>query len=141
MNPKAHQLLACLVKDVSIRAGSIIRELVLHIHTEASANAILHNALESLSEGMSQPSGLESWLKLELRRVHGKAADYLPYLFESLCSALGCSDDVRIARSTPLSTMVAVTERLLGPEAKPVLEDSLRRFIAENDVRYRMKSA
>lgn len=37
--------------------------------------------------------------------------------------------------------MVAVTERLMGAQAKAIIERSLKQFVAENDVSYRLKSA
>lgn len=123
------------------RPAAVIRELVLHIRDEAAANALLSTALESLAQSAPESSGHEAWIKRELRRVHGKAADFLPYLFESVCTALGCSQDIEIRRAPSLAAMVAATERLLGSKTRPVIEDSLRQYIAENDVSYRLKSA
>lgn len=92
-------------------------------------------------DGMQPASlALEAEVKRRLRKVGGKAADFVPYLLDAVSKRIGGGDALP-AKGITLSKALTSAARLLGGGASDAVEEALRSYVAENDVSYRLKSA
>jgi histone H3/H4 len=84
-------------------------------------------------------SPLEGAIKQRLRKVGGKAADFIPYLFEEVAKRTVDGRNVTVSAKMTLSAAVLATERYLGSSAGDAVDAALKTFVTENDVSYQLK--
>lgn len=84
----------------------------------------------------------ERAIKRRLREVGGKAADFLPYLEETLNEQAG-EDIGAIAfpKKATLAQAISMGEDLFGKRTHEIVLTALERFVADNDTSYKFRSA
>lgn len=86
-------------------------------------------------------SELEASLKQKLRKVGGKASDFVPYLVDAISDNLVGSGKLELPKKPSLGAAVAAAEQLLGGKAKAAATKAFEKYVEENDVSYHLKSA
>jgi hypothetical protein len=84
---------------------------------------------------------LEAEVKRRLRKVGGKAQDFLPYLFDTMRKKLPGAPGPTPGNGMTLGKALAACIQALGEDAQQVVDSALESYVAENDVSYRLKSA
>lgn len=88
----------------------------------------------------AQPtSELEASLKQQIRKVGGKAAEFVPYLVHEISEQIVGAQALELPRKPTLAAAVAAAEQMLGSQAPAVAQRALARYIEENDVSYKLK--
>lgn len=85
-------------------------------------------------------SSVEAEIKSRLRKVGGKAADFVPYLMGTLIE-LGGGVPSNIKKMPSISEALALVESSLGSKAAEAVSIAFAKYLADYDVSYKLKSA
>ena len=139
MKPKARGLLK---KIIQMRPKPSIKALEeLFVEIKSTDLDSLKEVVRTLQNETVEPTALETLIKRELRRVQGKAGDFIPYLLDELASRGFANEARMLPAKVTLKSVVSLVEQLLESDASLAAENALKKYIDENDVSYKLKTA
>ena len=95
------------------------------------------SATPQKTRSRKKASPLETHAKSSLRKIKGKAGDFLPYLVQA-ANKRDANSIAKIQSAKSFAAKLAHIESVFGDESKPIVDEALDLFIAENDVSYRL---
>jgi hypothetical protein len=140
MNAEAKALLDRLLRMRPKPSEAAVKELMMAI--KATPIDELMKLIRGVAAGpTASGSPLEASLKKRLRKVGGKAVDFVPYLVDEVGKSLVGSGKLDLPKKPSLGAAVAAAEQLLGAKAAAVATKAFEKYVEENDISYRLKSA
>jgi len=139
MNKEALSLLQRLQRTRPRPSEAALKELLVAIKTTPLEEIL--GLLFGNTSGNAASSSIEASLKQRIRKVGGKAADFVPYLIEEISIRATGSAKLELPRKPTLAAAVAAAEQILGQSAKAATDKAFEKYVEENDVSYQLKSA
>lgn len=142
MKPAAKALLEKLLRTRPKPDERAMRELFMAIKATPIQDlmAMIGGSRGGGKVAQALPAELEAEVKRQLRKVGGKAADFVPYLLDAI-NARSSDQPVPSTKGLTLGKALSMAVDHLGPATQAAVDEALRAYVSENDVSYRLKSA
>jgi len=111
-----------------------LQDLIGMVRQRAPADA-------NVTEAVRTPAELEAEIKRQLRKVGGKAADFLPYLLDAIMERAPRGTRPPAVKGLTLAKGLTFAAEMSELNLSSCVESAMATFVSENDVSYRLRSA